>query len=305
MPPYVCDSVSVEVHAFCLMTTHFHLLIRSPIGEMSEAMRRAQNDYSRYFNRKRRRDGSLIRGRFFSKPVCSERYRHTLVRYIDANPVKAKIVQCSFEYELGSAFLFTRGRQPRWLSREWVEGEVAASGLGGPFSAGNYVAVFGVTVRDDFECIESLIDARLSSTAQEDPLEDLVGTTPSRVQHWMRRKARLADGHRPGLPVCAPMALKDALDSHGAQCGDWLVQDEDRTWSGADLAWVGLLRNFCGLPWKEVSSRSGFCESKARRFVEAHQRLFLTHEYYAERVAKIASPAIKRSLGPQSQHVSE
>ncbi|MCP4198800.1 MAG: hypothetical protein GY762_16770, partial [Proteobacteria bacterium] len=102
----------IEVHAFCLMTTHFHLLVRSPIGKMSEAMRRAQNDYSRYFNRKRRRDGSLIRGRFFSKPVYSDQYRHTLIRYIDANPVKAKMVKRSLEYELGSAFLFTRGRGP-------------------------------------------------------------------------------------------------------------------------------------------------------------------------------------------------
>ena len=34
----------IEVHAYCLMTTHFHLLVRSPIGEMSEAMRRVQNE---------------------------------------------------------------------------------------------------------------------------------------------------------------------------------------------------------------------------------------------------------------------
>ncbi|MBL4770533.1 MAG: transposase [Planctomycetes bacterium] len=295
----------IEVHAFCLMTTHFHLLVRSPNGEMSEAMRRAQNDYSRYFNRKRQRDGSLIRGRFFSKPVYSDQYRHTLIRYIDANPVKASMVKHSFEYELGSAFLFTRGRGPRWLSREWVEGEVRASGREGPFSANNYMSVFGVTEGDDLECLELLIEARLSSTAQEDPLEDLVGTAPVSIQRWMRRKALLADGHRPGLPVCSPIALRDALELHGARCGDWLVKDGERTWSGTDLAWLGLLRGLCGLSWKEVVSWSGFCESKARRFVEAHGRILLSHGEYAERVARIVSPAIERSFGPRSQPVRE
>jgi hypothetical protein len=48
--------------------------VRSPSGEMSEAKRRIQNDFSRYFNRKRRPAGPLVRGRFFSKPVYSDRY---------------------------------------------------------------------------------------------------------------------------------------------------------------------------------------------------------------------------------------
>lgn len=64
----------VEVHAFSLMTTHFHLLLRSPRGELSEAMRRIQNAYPRRFNRQHKRDGSLIRGRFQSKPVKSHHY---------------------------------------------------------------------------------------------------------------------------------------------------------------------------------------------------------------------------------------
>jgi REP element-mobilizing transposase RayT len=41
----------IEVHAYCMMTTHFHLLVRSPIGEPSKAMRRVQNEHTRRFNR--------------------------------------------------------------------------------------------------------------------------------------------------------------------------------------------------------------------------------------------------------------
>jgi REP element-mobilizing transposase RayT len=79
----------IEVHAYCFMTTHFHLLVRSPLGELSEAMRRVQNEHSRRFNRRKKRDGALIRGRFFSRPVRSLQYRRALVRYIDANPSAA------------------------------------------------------------------------------------------------------------------------------------------------------------------------------------------------------------------------
>jgi len=41
------------------------------VGELSEALRRSQNEYSRFFNRRHKRDGTLVRGRFFSKPVTS------------------------------------------------------------------------------------------------------------------------------------------------------------------------------------------------------------------------------------------
>ena len=62
-----------EVIAFSLMPNHFHLLVRSN-GSLSEGMRRLQNDYSRWFNRRHGRDGPLMRGRFKSRPVNSIAY---------------------------------------------------------------------------------------------------------------------------------------------------------------------------------------------------------------------------------------
>ena len=82
----------IRCHAFCFPTTHFHLLVESPAGELSEVMREVQKRYVRTFNRKRRRDGPLVRGRFWSKPVRSTYYRHALVRYIDNNAVRTGLV---------------------------------------------------------------------------------------------------------------------------------------------------------------------------------------------------------------------
>ncbi len=54
----------IEIHAYCLMSTHFHLLVRSPCERLFDALRRTQNQYAPWFNRRRRRDGPLIRCRF-------------------------------------------------------------------------------------------------------------------------------------------------------------------------------------------------------------------------------------------------
>ena len=61
----------IEVHAFCVMTTHFHLLARSPCGRISDAMQAIQNRYARWFNRGRLRDGPVFRGRFRGPVVSS------------------------------------------------------------------------------------------------------------------------------------------------------------------------------------------------------------------------------------------
>lgn len=57
----------IEVHAYSVLANHCHLLIRSPRGEMSEALRVIQNQYTKWFNRQLKRDGPLFRGRFPSE----------------------------------------------------------------------------------------------------------------------------------------------------------------------------------------------------------------------------------------------
>src|SRR5262249_61913289 len=109
-----------EVHAFCVLTTHFHLLVRSLTGELSRAMCEMQKEYSRWFNRTRRRDGPLFRGRFLSKPVESPEYREYLIRYIDFNPVSAGLAATPGLYPHGSARCYASPRGPAWLCRSWI-----------------------------------------------------------------------------------------------------------------------------------------------------------------------------------------
>jgi REP element-mobilizing transposase RayT len=285
----------IEVHVFCLMNTHFHLLVRSPIGALSEAMRRVQNAHSRQFNRRRERDGTLIRGRYMSKPVHSLSYRRTLVSYIDANPVKAGIVATSGAYGLGSAktYVGATGSGPPWLSREWVESEATRLAGTDRYSGAAYVQAFGGLSREAAE----LVHARLASTAVEDPLDDLIGTAPDRVRAWMQRKARLADGCRIGLPVCGRRSLEAALAEHVRTKGPWMVEDGRSTRRGADLARTGLSRDLCGLTWHAIASAERATDSVVRGRAGHHRRLLETDLDYAGRAAEVAKAAMDRCAG--------
>ncbi|MEM9801310.1 MAG: transposase [Planctomycetota bacterium] len=284
----------IEVHSFCVLTTHFHFLIRSPRGEMSEAFRLAQNAHSRRFNRRRKRDGALVRGRFFSRPVEDEWYCRTLVRYIDHNPVRARVVTRAAEYEFGSARFYAGRRAPIWLDRSWVEAQACEMVNAQRFTPAVYRAAF--TARDGAHLCD-LVEQREKSRATEEPLVDLIATTPRSVRLWMERKAQLADGHRPGLPVCAFDALREALEADESRSGLWVVEDAQRLQRARELALFGLGYELAGLSWREVALRSGESEARARRLGHVHRELVGSDSEYAERAAAVAREAIEASLG--------
>lgn len=199
----------IEIHAFCVMTTHFHLLVRSPEAELSLAMQRAQNQYVRWFNRSRRRDGTLLRGRFRSRPVRTLSYRRILVRYIDANPVAAGLVASPALYPHGSARCYAKPVGPPWLDREWVEAYVQEVAGSASYRPGDYASAFGGSLPAQ---VARLVEKRIDGpTSNEDPLDELLKAAPGQVTEWMQRKALLADGTGIGVPVCDSEASREVL----------------------------------------------------------------------------------------------
>lgn len=94
----------VKVNAYCLMTNHVHLLLNP--GEKSENlgtfMKFVSGRQTRYVNRLEGRTGTLWEGRYKSSPVESEGYLLACCRYIEMNPVRAKMVHAPEEYEWSS-----------------------------------------------------------------------------------------------------------------------------------------------------------------------------------------------------------
>jgi REP element-mobilizing transposase RayT len=63
----------IEIHAYCLMSNHYHLLVSTPAAGLSRAMRHLDGIYTQKFNRVHKRDGSLFRGRYKAILIDAQR----------------------------------------------------------------------------------------------------------------------------------------------------------------------------------------------------------------------------------------
>lgn len=111
----------IEIHAFALLPNHYHILVRTPQGNISRAMRHINGVYTQKINVKYKLDGSLFRGRFKSIIVEKEEYLLELVRYIHRNPQKAKMEEKVGGYEWCSHSMYmNEKKRPEWLTTEEV-----------------------------------------------------------------------------------------------------------------------------------------------------------------------------------------
>ena len=111
----------IEIHAYCLMRNHYHLLVHTPLANLSRGMRHLNGVYTQRYNSLMRTDGPLFRGRFKSIVVDAEDYLLSLSRYIHLNPVVAGIVKDAGKYHWSSYGAYLNKKlSPYWLSTNVV-----------------------------------------------------------------------------------------------------------------------------------------------------------------------------------------
>jgi len=111
------DRFGVEIHAYCLMTNHYHLLVRCPGGGLSDFMHHVGSHYVRYVNARLGQDGPMFRGRFHAIRLDTSDYVHHVGRYIHRNPLDVQPDGALEEYEWSSFRHYARDRaHPRWLT---------------------------------------------------------------------------------------------------------------------------------------------------------------------------------------------
>jgi len=108
---------SVAIHAYVLMSNHFHLLATPETAAgIPQMMQSVGRRYVRYFNQRQERTGTLWEGRYRSTLIQAERYLLACMAYIDLNPVRAGMTETVGEYPWSSYSHYVGRRNDRLIS---------------------------------------------------------------------------------------------------------------------------------------------------------------------------------------------
>ena len=126
-----CIKTDWQVHAYCLMKNHFHLVVETPEANLVAGMRWFLSTYTARFNRRHKQFGHLFSGRYKSLIVdgSGNGYLRTVCDYVHLNPVRAKLLlpeQRVSDYVWSSwpEYLKAPEGRPRWLRVDRLLGEV-------------------------------------------------------------------------------------------------------------------------------------------------------------------------------------
>ncbi len=126
----VCGKTGWQVHAYCLMDNHFHLVVETPRANLVAGMRWFLGTYTSRFNRRHRFHGHVFSGRYKSLLVdgSGTGYLKSVCDYVHLNPVRAELLQAReplAEYRWSSwpEYLKGPGQRPAWLRVDRLLGE--------------------------------------------------------------------------------------------------------------------------------------------------------------------------------------
>jgi putative transposase len=113
------DKHAMRILAYCLMGNHIHILaVPGEETSLAKGIGGTNLIYTQYINRKYSRSGRLWQNRFFSSVVEEEPYLWAVIRYIEQNPVRAKLVKREEDYQWSSARAHILGIKDEVLSKE-------------------------------------------------------------------------------------------------------------------------------------------------------------------------------------------
>lgn len=115
------EKTKSTIYAYCLMINHVHLLIvpstEKSLGNMIQSLGRR---YVQYINKLHKRTGTLWEGRFKSSLVSKDEYLLTCSRYVELNPVRAKMVKHPKDFPWSSYNFKAEGKQDELLDNDPV-----------------------------------------------------------------------------------------------------------------------------------------------------------------------------------------
>jgi len=127
-----CEKTDWQVHAWCLMSNHFHLVVETPRANLVPGMKWLLGTYTMRFNRRHKLFGHLFSGRYKALPVdgSGTGYLKTVCDYVHLNPARAKLLSAKqklseFRWSSYPEYLKQRSARRPWLRVDRLFGEHA------------------------------------------------------------------------------------------------------------------------------------------------------------------------------------
>jgi putative transposase len=101
--------------SYCLMDNHMHLLVETPMPNLSAGMRRLHGDYGRWFNDRYGRSGHVFQGRYGSERIKSDAQLWATIAYIVRNPIDSGLCEHPDEWQWSSHRAVMAAERLQWL----------------------------------------------------------------------------------------------------------------------------------------------------------------------------------------------
>ncbi len=240
---------SIQVHAFCLLDNHYHLLIHTPRDNLSRSMRHVNGIYTQRYNRKYGKDGPIFRGRFKAILIDADSYLLDVVRYIDLNPVKAKIVKTPGKYAWGSHHYYLKKRPSiNWLLRDEVLGRFANR--------------FNQSIKRYKEFVKEGIPSDIEEFYAKKKVPFILGR--ERFKKWVRTKLPGTPEEEYEIPevkglhsYCSVDQIIETVRKNYKVDMKTLKQVRRGKWNEPRDVTIYLCRKECGLTLKEIGTKFG------------------------------------------------
>lgn len=247
------ESYGVVLSAWVLMTNHFHLVVKTPRGNLSRFMQRLNSSFSLYYRYKHGKPGHVLGGRYKARAIEEDEYLLAVTRYVHLNPVKtremeqraaAERVQYLEAYPWSSYPGYVNPKHwPAWMD----DGVLREYGRNMEEARRRYRAYCHAAVRESDDAIREMMKANAYAIGSEKFVESIEQKLASRATGgpmdadvllpWVGVPLDAIDG-----AVCRTYGVQDAtLREHGKRAGlaKAVAVELAVRWSGKTLRAVG------------------------------------------------------------------
>jgi len=236
------ERYAAAIHAYCLMDNHYHLLMETPTGNLSEIMRHINGAYTTYFNVKRNRSGHLMQGRYKAILLEADAYAKELSRYIHLNPVRSGAVTRPQDYPWSSYRYYSGDKKKHeWLRVAFILG------------------FFGKKVSAAQKRYRAFVEEKIGQEARS-PLKEVVCSTILGSVEFVKAvsKKHLED-KKPDREVPALRKLSGQLSIAAIEkAAEEVFRKEAKTGKKVSLY---LSHRYSGMRLKEIGNYFGISES--------------------------------------------